>query len=100
MITQPVTRDVRELVEALEVVEAELGFQATRLRVQNSGDSDKERDHLIDLMGGYLVAYRYVGILKRYHSGRVDRRESSVPQADGVSADGRVAAVVTDEVEQ
>lgn len=98
MITQPLTRDVRELVDALAIVEAELGFQVSRLRVQNSGDSDQERDHLLDLMGGYLVSYRYIGILKRYHGGRVDRRESSVPQADG---DGlRPAAVVTDEVEE
>jgi hypothetical protein len=99
VITQPLTRDVSELVDALAIVEAELGFQISRLR-QNTGSSEQERDHLVDMMGGYIVSYRYVGLLKRYHSGRVERRESSVPQADGVSADGRVTAVVTDEVEE
>ena len=97
MITQPLTRDVRELVDALAIVESELGFQVARLR-RDTGDSEQERAHLIDLMGGYIVAYRYIGLLKRYHAGRVDRRESSVPQADG---DGfRPRAVVTDEVEE
>jgi hypothetical protein len=72
MSTQPLTRDMGEVVRALEVTEAELGFQVTRLlsRLQEPSLGTGERSHLLDLLSGYGVSRRYLAILLRYHRGR------------------------------
>lgn len=56
-----------------ELTQRELLFQARRLQ-ETEGVTESEKAHLADLMSGYIVAAHYVGILKRYLQGRLDRR--------------------------
>lgn len=96
-MTQPVTRDLARIIEACEIVEAELRFQSERLeqnvRPESSG-SDPQ--HLADLGAGYASSARYVGILRRYQEGRVERvRGGAVSEGDGsIDNLGRAAAFV------
>jgi hypothetical protein len=97
-VSQPLTRDVRKIVESAEIMEAELLFQADRLK--QSGSTENEDEHFADLRRGYESAARYVGILKRYQQGRLEKqqqggereRESAMPT--GLDARHRALPIV------
>lgn len=77
-MSQPVTRDLTRIVEACEIVEAELRFQVERLTQQVRPErSDSDPEHLGDLRDGYDNAARYVRILGNYQRGRVERQGRS-----------------------
>ena len=96
MITQPLTRNIEETIDALEISRAEIGFQIDRLRNQVLAVSEQETSHLLDVLAGYMVSYRSLAMLINYHRGRVAVRQGALPQGDG---DER-RAVVNDEVER
>jgi hypothetical protein len=71
MTTQPLTRDLPETINALEIVEAEFGFQADRLKTKVEASTEQEREHFEDLQRGYEKSARYARILLNYHRGRM-----------------------------
>jgi hypothetical protein len=96
-MAQPITRDLTEVVKALEIVEQEFGFQAERLTRAVQASTENEREHQADLAVGYQTGARYAGILRRYHEGRLRRRESPYRQDSSIDASGRAVAHVGDE---
>jgi hypothetical protein len=75
-------RSLPEIVDALEISENELRFHADRIRVPDAPESDEstgstegETHHLADLKTGYESAAHYIGILRRYQKGRLERQE-------------------------
>jgi hypothetical protein len=103
---QPITRDVREIVRALEIVEAEFAFQADRIRqrVPRPGESENmNSDHLPRLAAGYDEASQHAKMLRRYHRGRLERAEaanasgiSETDQRDAISSSGTARAYTTE----
>jgi hypothetical protein len=98
-VTQPLTRDLRETIRALEVAEAEYLFQADRLANRTDATTDQEREHLADLEQGYRSAARYSRILLNYHEGRArlrDVRPSNAAQDEAIDRTGRATAYTSD----
>lgn len=75
--TQPMTRSVSEVVDAIRIVESELEFQINRLEKKEGGRTMDETDHLADLAKGYETARRYLKILRRYQEGRIERLQQT-----------------------
>lgn len=100
ILTQPLTRDLKETIRALEIVEAEFGFQANRLsRRSNVNGSDNENDHLANLRQGYDLCARYTRILRNYHEGRFRQPRRVDPTAGAeptIDAMGRAMAYTED----
>lgn len=71
----PLRRDLREVLVALDIVNAEFLFHAQRLREITDG-APEEIEHLHALARGYLNAERHGAILSKYLAARVVRRES------------------------
>jgi hypothetical protein len=100
----PLTRDLREIVRAFEIVEAEFRFQAHRLERTVTADTENEEGHLADLRRGYGQGAKYAGILLNYHKGRLtrmgqrgfERVEPIEDTSDDVSAEGRARPFTTD----
>lgn len=80
-MTVPLTRDLREVLSALDIVTAELGFQAERLRARVLPDSDTARAYLTQLGHDYEHAQRTCEKLRQYHAARV-RRAALPPTPD------------------
>ena len=99
-MSQPLTRDIQEVVGALEIVLAELRFHCTRLddklRVPRTF-TDEEADHLEDLVRGYQTSQHYLDTLLRYQRGRLTRQRLSLPAGVDIDAAGRGRAHITDE---
>lgn len=76
--TRPVARSLAELVRALHIVESELGFQVHRLNEHVKPRTASEIEYHENLKEGYQTAQRWVGILRRYHQGRLDRAGAEV----------------------
>ena len=70
----PFVRALPELVDALVVVEAELLFQVHRLEEHVKPDTAEEAVYHADLKLGYEQAAKYVGRLKKYHEGRLNKQ--------------------------
>lgn len=86
-----------DLVDALSVVEDELGFQVKRLNEHVKARTEEEAKYHDDLRQGYASAQTYVRRLRRYHEGRLDRQsETGNPGLDsnqsGGIVDGRATA--------
>ena len=62
-----------KLVESCEIVEDELAFQVHRLESMVEPRTDSEKEYFGNLLRGYGDAKYWVGILKRYHRGRMER---------------------------
>ena len=87
---EPVTRNLEKLVEACEIVESELGFQLHRLTEHVRPRTDSEEEYHENMKNGYANARRWVGIMKRYHMGRLEREragESAVQNTDTEAAE-------------
>jgi hypothetical protein len=89
----PATRDLSKLVNALVLVEAELGFQVHRLNEHVKPRTKSEIEYHENLKEGYGGARYWVGILKRYHEGRLERSRSG----DSLPTDPRTAGPFIDE---
>lgn len=92
-MNQPRTRDLRRVIEALEIVEAELRFQIERLK-------DKPDDEFLTrLCQRYDEATGTIVTLRRYQEGRIGtiapRPETEFP--DDVNAGGDATAYSGDE---
>jgi hypothetical protein len=83
-----------KLVEALTLTESELGFQVHRLEDMVSPRTDSEAEYHTNLKRGYSDAKYWVGILKRYHEGRLQRQGGDVGPAP---SNGGVRAFVDEE---
>lgn len=83
-----------QLIEALDLVDNELGFQIMRLSDHVHPRHDDEASYHEALKSGYETARRYVRILRKYHEGRSDRQYESPIDAD-LSARGSAAIGVT-----
>lgn len=84
--TTVIERDLKKVVEALEVVGSELHHQVGRIETSVQPDTESENEHLTDLRNGYKAASRYLGILRNYQRARLRRQrgeEAPLPQADG-----------------
>jgi hypothetical protein len=96
-MTEPATRDLSRIIEALEIAESEFLFHAARLANSVTPDTENEHEHLGDLQAGYEQSARYARILRRYQEGRIGRQEARGPTPDStISKSGRSAAF-TDE---
>ena len=76
---EPATRSLAELVRALEIVQEELGFQVHRLNEHVRPRTEAETDYHENLKEGYGKARYWIGILHRYHKGRLDHRSGKAP---------------------
>lgn len=99
----PVTRDVRKIVEALEIVAAEFYFQHDRLRTHVKPRTEEEETFHKDLMLGYRNAAHYSKVLRRYHEGRLRRQVETgsmampvVDQPGAIDESGRATAFLGD----
>jgi hypothetical protein len=102
-MTQPRTRDLRKVIDALDIVEAELRFQVNRLKGKSKNDLERrgERDEFLErLCKRYDEATGTIVTLKRYHEGRIGaippRPDTDFP--DDVNSGG-VATAYTDDDE-
>lgn len=100
-VAQPRARSLDELVDALETVESELGFQVMRLNEHVNPRTEEEAKYHEDLKHGYQSSQYYVRLLKRYHQGRLDRQRGGEALADdptnaGIDASGHAAAFFED----
>lgn len=73
-MSKPRTGSIEKVIEACEIVEAELKFHADRLARNVDPANPSEDEHLADVRQGYRNAARYVGILRHYQEGRVNAR--------------------------
>jgi hypothetical protein len=91
---QPLTRDMRRIVEALEIVEQEFLFHAERLERAVEPTTEDETTHHDDLRKGYRESAKYAGILRKYHQGRMQRRGHgrSEPAERSIDDSGRSSA--------
>lgn len=101
-MSQPRTRDLRKVIEALDIVEAELRFQVGRLTEKLKTDREQrgERDEFLErLFKRYDEATGTIVTLKRYHEGRTGaippRPDSEFP--DDVNSGGIATAYTGDE---
>lgn len=78
-------RDLGKLVEALAETEAELDFQVHRLETMVKPTTESEVEYFGKMLQGYRTASRWVGILKRYQQGRIDRQVQE--KAEGQTED-------------
>lgn len=88
---------MNETIKALEIVEAEFGFQADRLSKRSDANgSENENDHLADLRQGYEGGARYARILRNYHEGRIGQRRPDAIVSESIDAQGRSIAFTGD----
>lgn len=104
-MTQPSTRDLRKVIDALNVVESELRFQVDRLQTKLKADFERtgERDEFLTrLCKRYDEATGSIVTLRRYHEGRQEKKDDAlVPRpetefSDDVN-DGGIATAYTGE---
>jgi len=95
--TQPLTRNQEEVLEALRITDAELGFHVHRLRERVNPDtqSEQERAHLADMADVYERSRKGVQVLIRYQEGRLAGNRSRT--TSGIDLRGRATANVHDE---
>lgn len=98
---QPRERSLERLVEALEIVEDELGFQVMRLNEHVKPRTEEEAQYHDELREGYKSSQYYVRLLKRYVAGRLERITGEAHVKDelgdgGIDDSGRAAAFVED----
>jgi hypothetical protein len=101
-MTQPRTRDLRKVIEALEIVESELRFQVDRLKEKSKIDHERTgvRDEFLErLCKRYDEATGTIVTLRRYHEGRIGaippRPDANFP--DDVNSGGVATAYTEDE---
>lgn len=71
---EPLTRDVRVVVAALAIVEAEFAFHAHRLQYGGARvGTENEAQYFRDLLRGYTTGAKFSAILRRYNEGRLRR---------------------------
>jgi hypothetical protein len=96
----PGTRSLPELVRALQIVDSELGFQNHRLEEHVKPRTESEVEYFENLKEGYGKARYWLGILRRYHEGRLERLGENVADSlslDGIDEKGRATAFADDE---
>jgi hypothetical protein len=98
-VTQPITRDLREIISAAETIEAELLFQVDRLKQRGAGSTTNESEHLMDLRQGYEYAARYIAILRRYQQGRLERQGAEREPVGAAAIDDAGRAIPFTETE-
>jgi hypothetical protein len=105
-VTTPATRDLREVVRAIQVVRDELRFQVGRIGAMTTPDgvkvaemTDNELRYLQKLAADYNWASITLGKLYGYHMGRLEREELTGTSAPigAVAHDGKVDAVTEEE---
>jgi hypothetical protein len=84
------TRSLPELVRALQIVDSELGFQIHRLSEHVVPRTESEVEYHGNLREGYELARYWVGILRRYHQGRLERKGGEVAASLQVSGEQKV----------
>lgn len=62
-----------ELVRAIETTRKELSYQLMRLDAHVSPRTEEEAEYHHKLREGYAAAVYWIGILERYHRGRLAR---------------------------
>jgi hypothetical protein len=83
-MNEPRTRSLSEVVDAIEIVQSELGFQLMRLDSHVRPKTESEDEYLPKLKEGYEQAQYWIGVLYRYQKGRLDRLDERVqPLAEG-----------------
>ena len=99
----PKVRDLTKIIEALEIVESEFGFQVMRLDEHVRPRTGEEQRYHEELREGYQTAQRYSRILRKYHQGRLERKLATGSTAvetemdSGIDDLGRAAAFTEDE---
>lgn len=97
---KPLTSDLQKLLDAIDIVGAELHMQVERLDRNVAPDTVGESQHLEDLRKGYAVSSRYLGILRNYQQARLRRRangesrprtEANTPVTEVSTMDARSA---------
>lgn len=84
----PITRDLEKIIDACEIVAAELRFQAQRLdQVKLQPRDEEEGEFLHDLAVRYTKAASTVSKLQVYHQKRVQDNGLS----EGIDASGKAA---------
>ena len=101
-MSQPSTRDLRKVIDALETTESELRFQVDRLTKKLAADFERtgERDEFLTrLCKRYDEATGTIVTLKRYQEGRIgtipQRPDANFP--DDVNSGGVATAYSGDE---
>lgn len=85
---EPKTRSIQEVVNALDVVMDELGFQLMRLDEHVKPSTESEEDYLPKLREGYKTSQYWLGVLRRYQQGRLDRMKTGDQRQPNESATG------------
>jgi hypothetical protein len=85
---EPKTRNLEDLVGALETTLSELSFQIMRLESHVRPETESEEEYLPKLMEGYKTSRYWVGLLLRYQKGRLDRLTGgeTMPERTGTGA--------------
>lgn len=101
-MTQPRTRDLRKVIDSLDIVEAELRFQVDRLKEKLKIDRERtgDRDEFLErLCKRYDEATGTLVTLRRYHEGRIGaippRPDANFP--NDINSGGVATAYTDDE---
>lgn len=71
------TSSLEELIRALEIAQSELNYQLMRLDTHVSPRNEEEAKYHANMKEGYRTAQYWLGILRRYHGGRLERLQSA-----------------------
>lgn len=97
-MSQPSTRDLSKIVDALRTTESELRFQVSRLTTKLKADFERtgERDEFLTrLCKRYDEATGTIVTLRRYQEGRQEIKDAAVTDFPNDVNDGGVATAYT-----
>lgn len=73
-IEAPATRDIDEVLNAIDIVIKELNFQVSRLGTTVVAKTADEARYHRDLSQGYRMSSKWLRTLEKYQIGRLERR--------------------------
>lgn len=74
----PKSRSLEEVIAGCEIAQSELNFQLMRLEQHVRPKTPAEQEYHDNLKNGYNTAQYWLGVLIRYHKGRLERRGEPV----------------------
>jgi len=102
---QPASRDLEEVIAAIDVVEEELRFQIARIDAMHfspDGGTNSQQEYLLRMRQRYDEAVGTIVTLGRYQRGRLQRRVDAqrvgdLARRDDVSAAGHASPYLDEE---